>query len=322
MNTKATTVSFIIPAYNIEKYLPRCIESILTQSYTHYEIILIDDGSDDKTGLICDEYSTSYPFIKAIHQENKGLSAARNKGIDMAVGKWIWFVDGDDYLEAKILRHMIKLTECEDYDLIVTGYDISNEEKNNKMFEHFHKKLTFEEMLIELYAPKNNKYPGYAWNKLFRASIIKNKHIRFNENIYYNEDRLFIVNYLCTSRKDVIFTPLICYHYCLRKDSVMGTLKKAYNRKYATDFDAFVTMYEQIKNTPTKATNIKYARVGIAFAYMTHHQKMKDSHCFYADIHKHQLHELYRTNAWAQYIILIFKNSTKRFLKQLLPSSC
>lgn len=320
----ATTVSFIIPAYNIETYLPRCIESILVQDYTDYEIILIDDGSDDKTGLICEEYSTSYPFIKAIHQENKGLSAARNKGIDMAIGKWFWFVDGDDYLENEILRHLIKLTESEDYDMIVTRYDISSDEKDNKnkMFEHFHNKLTFKDMLIELYAPKNNKYPGYVWNKIFRSSIIKNKHIRFNEKISYNEDRLFIVNYLCASRKDVTFTPLICYHYCLRKDSLMGSSKKNYNRRYATDFDAFVSMYEQIKKAPTKAINIKYARVGIAFAYITHHQKMKDCHCFYADIHKHQLYELYRTGAWVQYIILTFKNSTKRFLKQLLPSSC
>lgn len=315
-------VSFIIPAYNIETYLPRCIESILAQSYTDYEIILIDDGSNDKTGLICDEYSASHPCIKVFHQENKGLSAARNKGIDIAFGKWFWFVDGDDYLEDDTLKHLIKLTESEDYDMIVSGYDIINEEKDNKnkMFEHFHNKLTFKDMLIELYAPENNKYPGYAWNKLFRASIIKNKHLRFNEKIYYNEDRLFIVNYLCASQKDVTFTPLICYNYCLRNNSLMGTSKKTYNRKYATDFDAFVSMYELIKNTQTKPTNIKYAKIGIAFAYMTHHRKMKESHCFYADIHKHQLQELYRTGAWVQYVILTFKNAIKQILKLTLPA--
>lgn len=102
--------SVIVPVYNVQQYLEQCIESVLRQSYTNYEIILVDDGSTDGSTEICDRYVTNYPFVKVIHQENGGISAARNTGLDCATGKYVLFLDSDDFISSNALQSFYEVT--------------------------------------------------------------------------------------------------------------------------------------------------------------------------------------------------------------------
>lgn len=117
-------VSVIIPAYNIEKYIGRCLDSVLSQIYENLEIIIVDDGSSDGTGKILDDYEKRDSRIKVIHKENGGVSSARNKGLDMAVGDYIGFVDGDDIIAPEMYETLVKLLEEEDADIAHCGYQM------------------------------------------------------------------------------------------------------------------------------------------------------------------------------------------------------
>ena len=114
-------ISVIIPVYKAENYLCHCIDSILGQSFVDFELILVDDGSPDGSGAICDEYAKKDDRIRVIHQKNRGVSSARNAGLDAARGNWVTFIDSDDYVKKEFLEH---LYECE-YDLIIGGYEQS-----------------------------------------------------------------------------------------------------------------------------------------------------------------------------------------------------
>lgn len=115
-------ISVIIPVYMAEKFLHRCVNSVLNQTYQNFEIILINDGSKDKSGMICDEYAKKDKRIKVIHQENQGVSAARNKGLDMARGEWIYFLDSDDYISPKSFELLMCVQKEDDYDIVASGH--------------------------------------------------------------------------------------------------------------------------------------------------------------------------------------------------------
>ena len=118
-----TKISVIIPVYNVEKYLSKCIESVLEQDFSDYEIILIDDGSTDTSGKLCDEYAENYSAIKVIHQQNKGLGGARNTGIEAAEGQYLLFVDSDDYIRDNIMTFLYDTAVCNDSDIVAFGMD-------------------------------------------------------------------------------------------------------------------------------------------------------------------------------------------------------
>lgn len=181
-------VSIIVPVYNVELYLEFCLKSLINQTYENKEIILIDDGSKDKSGYICDTYAKKYNNIKVIHQKNSGVSVARNNGIKISNGKYILFIDSDDYLEPNTLSYIMEYQ----YDLLCFGYNkvyknkiIPVTYKNNCEIENIQ-----EEVLL------NNKIGGFLWNKLFKTDIIKNNNIEFSSGIHYCEDLLFIFKYL------------------------------------------------------------------------------------------------------------------------------
>lgn len=184
-------VSIIVPVYKVEKYLQRCIGSILTQTYENFELILIDDGSPDNCGEICDEYAQKDSRIKVIHQENAGVSSARNNGIETACGEYIVFVDSDDYVLNDYIEHFLT---CGKFDLIVSGY-------NNdlpKVGECTQKTIAefLNERILDLCI-----YSPIA--KLYKREILIEYNIRFNTNVRYSEDRLFNFDYIlhCNSIK-------------------------------------------------------------------------------------------------------------------------
>ena len=180
-------ISVIVPIYNTEKYLNECIDSIINQTYTNLELILVDDGSNDNSGQICDEYSKNNDFIKVIHQQNMGISAARNKGLENATGDWIAFVDADDWLDNNYFQVLIDETldgtqvVCSGYKR-VCGTQVESINSDGKSF--YFDGVSFTEKLLNV----QNGY-GFAHTKLYSKDAIKD--ILFNTNVKVSEDALF-----------------------------------------------------------------------------------------------------------------------------------
>lgn len=212
-------ISIIVPVYKVEKYLHRCLDSIIHQTFTDWECILVDDGSPDSSGKICDEYAEKDKRFRVFHQENAGVSAARNKGLDEAKGEYVNFVDSDDWIDSKLLE---KIYTCiKDYEIAFFGNYCCYEDGN--FVAHIPKEagcLTKKETEQEIYHLKFNdesfEYFGYTWNKMFRLSIIKEYSIKFINGLHLREDELFTMAY-CQhiSTLKVIPESLYYYSYCL-----------------------------------------------------------------------------------------------------------
>ena len=218
-------ISIIVPVYNAEKYIRRCIDSILNQTYKNWELFLIDDGSVDTSGKICDEYTLNDLRIKTIHQKNAGVSAARNIGLEKASGEYVCFIDSDDVIVVDYLATLINICN-EEVDLLWFGFhEISS---NNKIltrkaligeFDLQNKNVKMEFVL-------NNFLDGLLyfapWNKLYRRKIIVENHILFPTQVSMGEDLFFNMQYLLVAKKiKGIDTEL--YNYYIRTDSAMGS---------------------------------------------------------------------------------------------------
>ena len=167
-------VSIIIPVYNAEKYLSRCLDSILKQTYSNIEIILVDDGSEDKSSYLCDRYAILDRRIKAYHKSNEGVSIARNYGIENCNGEYIVFVDSDDYLISECIETLVKLVRNEEESVL--GCVDYYENQNGKLSTYSCEdgkidSLGYDEGLIKIFDPLS--YRGYLWNKIFRLSEIR-----------------------------------------------------------------------------------------------------------------------------------------------------
>lgn len=165
-------ISVIIPVYKVEKYLCRCVDSVLEQTYTNMEIILVDDGSPDNCPVMCDEYARQDSRVKVIHQENAGLSGARNAGIDMAQGQWLAFVDSDDYLAADFLERLYQACVNTGSSLSVCRWEYVRGETIPEHGTGETRVYTGREMLANLYVP-DGAYFVVAWNKLYRKELFE-----------------------------------------------------------------------------------------------------------------------------------------------------
>lgn len=198
-------ISVIVPVYNTGKYLRRCVDSILAQTYTDFELLLIDDGSTDGSGAICDEYAAFDSRVCVFHKPNGGVSSARNLGLDHARGEWIAFVDSDDWIEPEYLACLF--SNINGADLSICDFRIkgSSEIWPDKIASGF----IHTEELANFYADTFPYcYLTAPWIKLFRKSIIDSHNIRFNERISTIEDTIFVLEYLrwvesisCTDKK-------------------------------------------------------------------------------------------------------------------------
>ena len=165
-------ISVIIPDYKVEKYLCRCVDSVLEQTYTNMEIILVDDGSPDNCPVMCDEYARQDSRVKVIHQENAGLSGARNAGIDMAQGQWLAFVDSDDYLTAGFLERLYQACVDTGSSLSACRWEYVRGETIPEHGTGETRVYTGREMLANLYVP-DGAYFVVAWNKLYRKELFE-----------------------------------------------------------------------------------------------------------------------------------------------------
>lgn len=203
-------ISIIVPVYNAQKYIKRCVESIVGQTYKDWKLILIDDGSTDKSGIICDLLSQKDYRIQVIHTENQGASAARNIGLDKATEEFVTFVDSDDWLEPNHLEILINQSAI-NIDLCINSfvadlyygarphsYPIVRTQNNIESINVFFTKLLL--------------HSQFLWNKLFRRSLISANNIRFDTNISLGEDNIFILEYL-NYIKGLSASSICTYHY-------------------------------------------------------------------------------------------------------------
>ena len=203
-------VSIIVPVYNVEEYLSRCIDSILAQTFTEFELLLIDDGSTDSSGIICDEYKNKDDRIRVFHKKNGGVSSARNIGIENANGDWLAFVDSDDYVYSTFLETYVELYSGE-VELCILGivpdYSISAEYKITNTSIDYNGDL--KGALSLLY---NCKMFGSLCNKCFKKSVIDKNDLRFNELYRFREDEEFLLRYM-SHVKQVAATTMQSYVY-------------------------------------------------------------------------------------------------------------
>lgn len=217
---KYPLISIIIPCYKVEQYLPKCIDSILRQTYKNLEIILVDDGSPDKCGIICDEYALKDTRIQVIHKKNGGLSDARNAGINIATGKYITFIDSDDYVETCYIDYLYTLLK--QYTADIAGcslkkvYNLNSESKVNlsqiKIYEY-----TAEKSLKAILYQKilTNSANGY----LYKSSLIQN--IRFPQGLLYEDLATFYL--IFEKAQKIIFSTAPYYYYLQHENSILSS---------------------------------------------------------------------------------------------------
>ncbi|MCB5813449.1 glycosyltransferase [[Ruminococcus] lactaris] len=212
-------VSIIVPVYNVEKYLRRCIDSLLNQTYKEIEIILIDDGSKDRSGAICDEYAEKDLRISCRHIVNKGVSNARNLGIDMANGEYITFVDSDDYIELDMIEKMMSVAENQ--DLVVCGLcQVELNGEKNYVYGTRKKYDYSQQDIIQGFfdVPVIKDFMYGPFNKLYVKSLLSD--LRFRTDLRIGEDFLFVFEYI-TRCNTIRIYDCCMYNYEKRPNSAM-----------------------------------------------------------------------------------------------------
>lgn len=248
------SVSVIIPIYNVEDYLPRCLESVLSQTYHNLEIILVDDGSSDCSGEIADKFAKQDSRIQVIHKENGGVSSARNVGIDAAHGEYIYFADPDDYMMPDIITKMLNVNLKSGSDMCIVGYRrewIKNGDIIKSDVKAFHENLGNNSILKNLALLHRNTLLFMVWNKLFRTEIIKKQNIRF-PNVKRLEDARFVYEYLNYVDK-ICYIPESLYCYKIYLNNRVTATKQFIPDFFASAalplFGGGIQIIERFRNT-------------------------------------------------------------------------
>lgn len=210
-------ISIIVPIYKVEKYLKRCVNSLLAQSYSDFELILVDDGSPDNCGNICEEYAAKDTRIRVIHKENGGLSDARNAGLGIAKGEYIAFVDSDDWVATNYLETLHKVIELTDSDIcecevFKTTGEIEKYEKSEEKYTSYSSEKALELLICDKILHQ------YVWNKLYKRSCLKDIRFAMGKT---NEDEFWTYQIFGNARRITKISNVL-YYYFQRESSIMG----------------------------------------------------------------------------------------------------
>lgn len=254
-------ISIVTPVYNAEKYLSKCIDSIQKQDFTSYELILIDDGSQDNSRYLCNEYAKTNKNIHFIHKKNEGVSIARNIGIKNARGKYITFVDADDYIGSKYLSSLYETYKKipNEKGLAIQGYIRFSEEETGKTKKHVIQLYTLDKD-TNIFQDTSLHLEGFPWGKLYNMSIIKKYKIQFPRNISYGEDLIFMLNYLLYANY-ISFGEATEYYY---RSANTNSLVYHYS-KYELELKGYHLLREAFENIKSK--------------YKYTDKQLKDLHC-------------------------------------------
>lgn len=233
-------ISIIVPVYNVEKYLSKCIDSIIEQTFMDWELLLIDDGSPDNSGKICDEYAQKDSRIRVFHKPNGGVSSARNLGLDKAEGKWVTFIDSDDYILPNFIEGLYKPIENgENVDFVHGGcYNV----KDDKIVSV---NQTYEYCIGDNPGYVFNKFRGLTFSKLFSLENVNHdadgRPLRFDENMKIAEDMAFTMDYLMTVKKYAFVEEK---GYCYRCDNMSSATKKRGVSPYSEELHSFKHLFD------------------------------------------------------------------------------
>jgi len=265
-------ISIIVPVYNCEEYLDKCLRSIIGQTYKNIEIIIVNDGSTDNTAAICESYKKIDSRIKVIHKENGGPTSARKTGLQIANGDFVTFVDGDDWIENNLIEEMVLMQEQTNSDLIITGCvketgRNSQIVKNNIKQGYYHK----EKLISEIY-PKMLYYDGfykfgitqYMWSKLYKLDNAIKAINTLDDRVYDGEDVIFV--YTCLLNVDSIYISDKClYHYRIHQESI--TNKKPNKDFFEKLSILYLNMIENFKKS--EYFHMLTDQLNMYFCYMT-----------------------------------------------------
>lgn len=259
-------VSIIVPVYNVEQYLDKCVNSLVEQTYTNLEIILVDDGSKDRSGEICDLWAKKDNRIKVVHKKNGGASEARNKGLDMASGDIISFIDSDDYISIYFYERLINVMEDTNSDIVECGFKMFKKEEmindsyiNNLNFKSFNTQEAMQELIL------NQNLSTIVCNKIYKRHIIDK--VRFKEGKGHEDD--FYMYLVLDNAKKITKVNSELYYYLQREDSTMG---KMYN---LNRLDAIEAKYERFKYIEKKYKDLTLlAKQDVLFGCMYSYQQL------------------------------------------------
>jgi glycosyltransferase involved in cell wall biosynthesis len=212
-------IDIIVPIYNVENYLSKCLDSIINQTYKKINIILVDDGSTDKSGIICDEYQKKDKRIKVIHQKNMGLSEARNVGLKSSNSKYVSFIDSDDYIDNDFIDYLYSNLIEYDSDISICSYYLESKKRNKKFKEII--TITNSEKALKLLSACDYKYSFVAWNKLYKRSLFKNN--LFRKSKLYED--MFTISKSVIKSKNICFSNLKKYHYLNKRPNSISNIK-------------------------------------------------------------------------------------------------
>jgi len=222
MSQEKALISIIIPVYKVEKYLEKCIQSVINQTYENLQIILVDDGSPDNCGKICDEYAKKDHRIEVIHKSNGGLSDARNKGLEMAKGEYIGFVDSDDYIEADMYEVLYNLLKQYNADVSICNfYTVSQGKISIKNADNGINDYNRIEILKEILLDRNIQ--SYAWNKLYKKELFDE--IKYPIGKKYED--IGTTFYLLEKCNKIVVTGKSEYYYINRQDSIVNNVTES-----------------------------------------------------------------------------------------------
>ena len=270
-------LTLAIPVYNMEQYLPRCMETMLAQTCRDFEILLVDDGSTDDSGPMCDAYAAGHPeFIRVVHKENGGLSSARNAGIDAAKGDFIIFPDPDDWVEPDYVEKLLEYYQQYHGDLVCTGYHIDTETgRTPAKQDHPPMTLSGPEAQKALLLPP--QMSGFAWNKLYRLDVIREHNLRFLDDVGITEDLDFAYRYLAFCRT-VCFAPSArIYHYFQRDGAAT---RSGFSRRKLDSlhtYEKIIADCEQTMPDLAQAAKDEICTTAVNLLWMYQNSKIKDT---------------------------------------------
>lgn len=252
-------VSIIIPIYKVETFLPRCVDSVLAQTYPHIEIILVDDGSPDRCPQLCDDYAAKHPNVQVVHKKNGGLSSARNAGMRVATGDYILFIDSDDWIDPEMVADLIGIAEREQVDFVRTRAKYANwrdhpdgtvcdfgNETMMRTGKYDRAAIEREILPICIATPRVTFGPIVsAWGTLYKRSLLTENGIAFYEDVKYSEDCIFNARVLMKCQSFYYLNEPQYYHYFFNDTSITKSYRadrweanKTLIRRFEEDFGA------------------------------------------------------------------------------------
>ena len=236
-------ISVIVPIYNAEAYLQSCLDSLQSQTFSNFEVWLIDDGSQDQSGVMCDSLAQKDTRFQVIHKSNGGVSSARNIGLEHANGEWICFVDADDEVGSDYLRQLYQATAFKESQLIIQGFQTLF--LNQKQFRTFKEHIYRADEIYIAFQQLRIHRCGFPFGKLYSSTIINEQGLRFDEQIHYAEDVIFMLHYLCFV-SSIHTIEGAEYHYYIRNNSSLSQRIFSFESEYRC-YQTYLNLMQKLR---------------------------------------------------------------------------